>query len=68
MRYLQEWIDVLFKGIETSCDDTAVGVVNSKREILAESKYNQWNSHRQKGFPKSNSKFSTSWGGKNWIL
>lgn len=36
-------------GIETSCDDTAVGVVNTTREILAECKYNQWSVHRKLG-------------------
>ena len=38
-------------GIETSCDDTAVGVVNTHHRILAESKYNQWSVHKKLGAP-----------------
>jgi N6-L-threonylcarbamoyladenine synthase len=45
-------------GIETSCDDTAVGVVSTDRKILAESKYNQWSMHRKLGHAKKNSQWS----------
>jgi N6-L-threonylcarbamoyladenine synthase len=36
-------------GIECSCDDTSVGIVNDNHEILAESKYNQWLIHKKIG-------------------
>jgi N6-L-threonylcarbamoyladenine synthase len=39
-------------GIETSCDDTAVGIVTTDRQILAEIKYNQWSVHRHHGGSK----------------
>ena len=42
-------------GIETSCDDTAVGIVTTDRKILAQSKYNQWSIHKKLGF--SNNKY-----------
>jgi glycoprotease/Kae1 family metallohydrolase len=45
-------------GIETSCDDTAVGVVTSDRKILAESKYNQWSKHSKLGMSKKDSQWS----------
>jgi N6-L-threonylcarbamoyladenine synthase len=45
-------------GIETSCDDTAVAIVNTNREILAESKYNQWIVHKKIGSSKKNSNWS----------
>lgn len=50
-------------GIETSCDDTAVGIVNTNRELLAESKYNQWIVHKKQGHAKSKQNSSTSWPG-----
>ncbi len=45
-------------GIETSCDDTAIGVVTTDRKILAESKYNQWSVHKKLGLSKKNSQWS----------
>ncbi len=33
-------------GIETSCDDTAIAIVDSDSNILAQSKYNQWSIHK----------------------
>lgn len=36
-------------GIESSCDDTGVAVVNSKKQILGESLHNQGRSHREFG-------------------
>jgi N6-L-threonylcarbamoyladenine synthase len=58
-------LKTIYLGIETSCDDTAVGIVNDRREILAESKYNQWLVHKQLGSPKlKQNSSSTSWAGK----
>jgi len=34
-------------GIETSCDDTSVGIVSSDGKILGECKMTQWNLHRE---------------------
>ena len=45
-------------GIETSCDDTAVAIVSTEREVLAESKYNQFSVHRRVGHSKANSQWS----------
>lgn len=36
-------------GIETSCDETAVGIVNEKREVLANVLYSQFDEHRAYG-------------------
>ncbi|CAF0886628.1 unnamed protein product [Brachionus calyciflorus] len=49
-------------GIETSCDDTAVGLVSSERKIIAESKYNQFVIHKKQGSSKQKGKY-TSWPG-----
>ena len=49
-------------GIETSCDDTGVAIVNSDRKLIAESKYNQWSIHKKLGHARSN-KNSNSWPG-----
>lgn len=49
-------------GIETSCDDTGVAIVNTNREILAERKYNQWIIHKKLGHAKLKGKH-TSWPG-----
>lgn len=49
-------------GIETSCDDTSVGIVSENQKILAESKYNQFKVHKNFGHAKQKGKF-TSWPG-----
>lgn len=36
-------------GIETSCDDTGVAIVNSNRKILSEILSSQWNIHKDYG-------------------
>lgn len=41
--------NVVILGIETSCDDTAVGIVNSKGEILGNSHYSQELLHTKYG-------------------
>jgi N6-L-threonylcarbamoyladenine synthase len=50
-------------GIETSCDDTAVGIVDSNRKILAESKFNQWEIHKKEGHAKTKNDLQNSWRG-----
>ncbi len=45
-------------GIESSCDDTAVGIVSTDRKILAESKYNQWSVHKKLGYGKKKETFT----------
>jgi N6-L-threonylcarbamoyladenine synthase len=61
-RYSTDSLKKTVLGIETSCDDTGVAIVNSDRELLAESKYNQWSIHKKLGHARS-SKSSTSWPG-----
>ena len=36
-------------GIETSCDDTGIAIVNEKGEILAEALSSQWDVHEEYG-------------------
>ncbi len=36
-------------GIETSCDETAIGIVNEKREVLANVLYSQFDEHAHYG-------------------
>ena len=47
-------------GIETSCDDTGVAIVNSDRKLIAESKYNQWSIHKKLGHARSNKNSNSS--------
>lgn len=49
-------------GIETSCDDTSVGIVSDNKKIIAESKYNQFLMHKNLGHAKQKGKL-TSWPG-----
>lgn len=49
-------------GIETSCDDTGVAIVNTNRQILAEVKYNQWTVHKSLGGAPAR-RADTSWPG-----
>lgn len=41
--------EVCVLGIETSCDDTATGIVSSTRGVLADVRHNQWDLLRQFG-------------------
>ncbi|KYQ92405.1 O-sialoglycoprotein endopeptidase [Tieghemostelium lacteum] len=41
----KEYFNVL--GIETSCDDTSIGIVRSDGTILGESKLSQWDIHKE---------------------
>eukprot|EP01112_Ceratiomyxa_fruticulosa_P019792 TRINITY_DN6565_c0_g1_i1.p1 TRINITY_DN6565_c0_g1~~TRINITY_DN6565_c0_g1_i1.p1 ORF type:complete len:457 (-),score=75.64 TRINITY_DN6565_c0_g1_i1:414-1784(-) len=38
--------EAIILGIETSCDDTGIGIVSSERRILGESVLSQWETHR----------------------
>ena len=50
-------------GIETSCDDTAVAIVNTEHTIRAESKYNQWFVHKSLGKSKDKNESTSFTGG-----
>ena len=54
-KFIQITRNISVLGIECSCDDTSVGVVNSNRQVLAESKYNQWMYHKKLGHSKRSS-------------
>lgn len=52
LRFYSKYYRVL--GIETSCDDTGVAIVDTNRQILAESIRNQWSLHKTAGFAPQN--------------